>query len=48
MGLSGPHFKLVCHDDMIYESWIDFKFIIVYKDVLVIMQGCIGDNKQGF
>ena len=42
MGASGPHSELICHDDTIYEGWIDSRFIIVHKGVLVIIQGCIG------
>ena len=48
MGPSGPYSELICHDDMVYEGWIDTKFIFVHKDILVIMQDCIGDNEQGF
>ena len=46
MGSSGPCFELINHDDMVYESWIGSRFILVHKGVLVIMQGCIGDNEQ--
>ena len=31
MGPSGPHSKLIYHDDMIYESWIDYRFTLMYK-----------------
>ena len=47
MDPSGTLFELIYHDDMIYESLIDFRFILVHKGVLIIMQGCIGDNEQG-
>ena len=48
MGPSGPHFKLMYHDDMVYKSQIGFRFILMHNGVLIIMQGCIGDNEQGF
>ena len=47
MGPSSPYFKLIYHDDMVYESWIGPRFILVHKDVLVITQGCIRDSEQG-
>ena len=31
-----PCSELIYHDDTIYESWIDSKFILVHKGVLVI------------
>ena len=37
MGPSGPYFELICYDDMVYEGWIDTKFIFVHKDILIIM-----------
>ena len=37
MGPNGPYFELIRHDDMVYEGWIDTKFIFVHKDILVIM-----------
>ena len=46
MGLSGSHFKLIYHDDIVYKSWIDSYFIIVHKGVLVITQGCIEVSEQ--
>ena len=30
------HFELVYPNDTSYEGWIDFRFTLVYKDVLVI------------
>ena len=48
MGLNGPCFELIFHDNIAYESWIDYKFTFMHKGVLVIMQSCIGDNEQGF
>ena len=47
MGHNGPHFRLIYHDDKIYEGWIGSKVILVHKSVLVITQGCIEDNEQG-
>ena len=35
MGPNGTYFELIYHDDTIYESWIDFKFILVHKGILV-------------
>ena len=40
-------FELIYNDDMIYESLINSTSILVHKGVLIIMQGCIGDNEQG-
>ena len=46
MGLNGPSSKLMCHDDTVYEGWIDFRFTLVHKGTLVIMQGCTRDSEQ--
>ena len=46
MSPSGPHSKLIYHDDTVYEGQISFRFILMHKDVLVIMQGCTRDNEQ--
>ena len=45
MDLNGPYSELIYHDGMVYEGWIDFKFIFVHKGILVIIQDCIGDNE---
>ena len=45
MGSNGPHSEIIYHDDMVYDGWIDFWFIIVHKGVLVIMQGCTRDSE---
>ena len=37
MGLSGPRSKLIYPDDMVYEGWIDFMFILVHKGILLIL-----------
>ena len=37
MGPSGPRFELIYHNGIIYEGCIDFRFIFVYKGILVIM-----------
>ena len=47
MGPCGFYFKLIYHDDTVYESWIGFRFTLVHKDIMIIMQGCIGDSEQG-
>ena len=47
MGPSGPRSKLIYHDDIVYEGCISSRFTLVHKGVLVIMQGCIGNNEQG-
>ena len=47
MGPNGLCTNLIYHDDMVYEGQIDSKFILVHNGILVIMQGCIGDNEQG-
>ena len=39
MGLSGIYCELIYHDDIVYEDWIDSRFILVYNAILVIMQG---------
>ena len=36
MGSSGPHSELICHDDTVYEGWIDSRFTFAHKGVLVI------------
>ena len=48
MGPNGPHFDLKYHHDIIYESQIDSRFILVHKGVLVISQHYTWDNEQGF
>ena len=47
MGPNGPRFELIYHNDMIYKCWIDSKFILVHKGILVTLQDCIGYNEQG-
>ena len=47
MGPNGPHSKLIYYDGTVYEDWIGSRFILVHKGVLVIMQGCTRNNKQG-
>ena len=47
MGLNGPYSKLIYHDDMVYEGYINSKFTLVHKGILVIMQGCTRDSEQG-
>ena len=39
--------KVIYHDDMVYEGWIDSRFILVHKGILVIMKDYIEDNEQG-
>ena len=46
MGLNSPYFELIYHDDTIYEGWIDSRFTLMHKGILVITQGCTGDSKQ--
>ena len=46
MGSGGHHFELIYHDDTVYEGWIDFKFTLIHKDVLVITYGNTKDSKQ--
>ena len=48
MGHNDPRFELIYHDDIVHEGWIDFKFILMHKDILVITQGCTWDSEQGF
>ena len=40
MSFSGLDSKLIYYDDTIYESWIDSRFTLLHKGVLVITQGC--------
>ena len=47
MGPNGLYFKLIYHDDIIYECWISSRFILMHKDVLEITQGFTEDNEQG-
>ena len=44
MGPRGPYYKLIHHDDTVYDSWISSKFILMHKGILVNMQGCIANN----
>ena len=37
MGPNDPYSELIYHDDMVYVGWINSKFIIVHKDILVIL-----------
>ena len=37
MGVNGPRFELIYHDDMVYEGWIGSRSIIIHKGVLVIL-----------
>ena len=34
MGPNGPCFKLIYHDDTIYEGWIDSIFTFMHNNVL--------------
>ena len=45
MGFSGPLFKLIYHDDMVYEDWTNFRLTLVHMNILIIMQGCIRDSE---
>ena len=36
MSLISPRFKLIYHDDIIYEGWIGYRFTLMHKGVLVI------------
>ena len=47
MGPSDLRSKLIYHDDTAYESWIDSRFTLMHKGILVMMQGCIWDSEQG-
>ena len=37
MVLNGPYHELTHHDGMGYVGWINFRFTLVYKGILVIM-----------
>ena len=45
MGPNGPCSKLIYYDDIVYEGYITSRFTFVYKGVLIITQGCIGNNE---
>ena len=47
MGPNSPCFKLIYHDYTVYKNWIDFRFTLVHKGIMVIMQGCLRDSEQG-
>ena len=47
MGPNGRLFKPIYHDNIVYNGWIGFRFTLVHKDIMIIMQGCIGDSEQG-
>ena len=36
MSLIGPYFKLIYHDGIVYEGWIDSTFTLLCKGILVI------------
>ena len=36
MGPIGPHSELIYHDDIVYEGWINSRFTLMHKVVLVI------------
>ena len=42
---NGHHFELIYHGGMVYEDWIGFRFTIMHKGVLVIMQVCMGNSE---
>ena len=46
MGPSDSRFELIYLVGTDYEGQIDYKFTFVYKDVLIIMQGCTGVSGQ--
>ena len=37
MGPNVPHFEFIYHVGIIYKGWVDSKFTLMYKNVLVIM-----------
>ena len=45
MGPSDPRSKLIYHVSKVYEGWMGSWFTHVHKGVLLIIQGCIRDNK---
>ena len=48
MGPSGLRSELIYLVGTDYEGEISFRFTFVHKGLLVIIQGCIGINEQGF
>ena len=43
----GPCFEVIYFVGMDYEGRIGSRFIFVHKQILVIMQGCIGVSEKG-
>ena len=37
IGPNGHRFELIYHDDMVYEGWIDSRFILMHKGILLII-----------
>ena len=40
--------ELIYHISIVYKGWIDSKFTLVHKGVLVTTQGCTKDSEQCF
>ena len=34
MGLNGPLFELIYHDDMVYKGWISSRSILMHKAIV--------------
>ena len=47
MGPNGPCSELIYLVGMDYEGQIGSQFTFVHKDILLIMQACIGVSEQG-
>ena len=47
MGPSSPCYELIYLVGTGYEGQIGFRFTFVHKDILLIMQACIGVSEQG-
>ena len=47
MGPNGSCFELIYLVGMGYKGRIGSTFTFVHKDVLIIVQGCIGVSEQG-
>ena len=48
MGPNGPRSKLIYYDYTIYEGWINSRFTLVRKGILVIIKGYTWDSEQVF
>ena len=46
MDPNGSRSKFIYYDNMVYKSWIDCRFTLIYKGILIITQSCIRFSEQ--